>query len=88
MAANDLLLQKPPLLTKGWLLQLSTDAQPTLGPDGGALEVGQELLYEDTGQSLYWDGSAWQTTNFPQQLNQLRQVALEIRDLLATLMEG
>lgn len=83
MAIADLTLQRPALLTDERIIGLSTDDNPVIGPDGGALEVGQEWFHEDTGRSKYWDGSAWYVVDFNQKFNQLIALQFEIRDLLA-----
>lgn len=84
---TDLLLARPQLRTTGRLVRLSTDSLPTVDDDGGALQVGTELLHEDTGAFRYWTGSEWLRSNLPQKLDQLIDVAIEIRDLLQTALE-
>ena len=71
-----------PLLTTGRMVRLSTDDTPTKDDDGGTLEVGAELLHEDTGNIKYWNGSAFVPVTMGQKLLQLIELQREIRDLL------
>lgn len=82
MIGNDYILSVPKLRTSGRIIRLSTDSQPTVGDDGGTLQVGTELLIEDTGLTYYWSGSAWERPNLAQKIDQLVELQLEIRDFL------
>ena len=59
-----------------------TDAAPTVDPNGGALQVGQELV-RDTGARAYWNGTAWKPVTEQQKLCQVADLLIEIRDLLS-----
>jgi hypothetical protein len=62
------------------MVRASTDAEPTTEDDGsGTLQVGQELLYYDTGKSVYWDGSAWKPVTLVQRIVQLIDMIRDIR---------
>jgi hypothetical protein len=82
MIIDDLQLSIPALMSFGRLVRLSTDAQPTVDDDGGPLQLGTELLIEDTGYSYYWNGTSWVRTTFPQKFDLLVELAREIRDRL------
>lgn len=74
------------LLTDTRLVGLSTDTKPTVDEEGGELEVGREWIATDTGQSWYWDGSAWVRANYTQKIDQQTELLFEIRDLLTQLI--
>lgn len=72
----------PALLTDSPIVGLSTDDGPTVGGDGGALEVGATWLHEDTGVLKYWTGSAWATVKQEQADRLSLALLFEIRDSL------
>lgn len=78
----DLSRQTPALLTSAPIIGLSTDSDPTVGADGGALEVGQVWLHEDTGRQKYYTGSEWKLVDANQERGLQTALLLEIRDLL------
>ena len=82
LTLSDLSQQRPSLLTSDRIIGLSTDSNPTVGGDGGALLVGQEWVHEDTGVIKYYTGSGWVLVDFNQRLNQGIALLMEIRDLL------
>lgn len=73
-------LQKPELSTGDRIVGLSTDAAPTVGPDGGALSVGQLWVHEDTGRLKWWTGSAWELVEHNQEIRLQTALLFELRD--------
>ena len=73
---------KPALSTETPIIGLSTDSEPTVGVDGGALEAGATWLHEDTGALKYYTGSAWAAVAVEQADGLRLALLFEIRDLL------
>ncbi len=82
---QDFILTKPALQSDSRFQGLSADTRPIIHPDGSPLDVGAEWQSTDTGVWEYWDGAAWQRTNFAQKLDQLIELQIETRDLLRLL---
>jgi hypothetical protein len=72
---------EPALRTSGRIHRTATAAAPTVDDDGGALQVGTELV-RDTGGRAFWDGTKWKGASVEQQLGQIADLLIEIRDLL------
>lgn len=73
----------PTLLTERPIVSLSTDDEPELDNDGGALEVGQTWLHEDTGSMRYWTGTEWKPVTVEQADGLKLNLLFDIRDLLS-----
>lgn len=82
MHLSSYIRQTPALLTDPPIVTESTETLPTVGEDGGALEVGATLLHEDTGRLLYWTGSEWKLADLNQERGLQTSLLFEIRDLL------
>jgi hypothetical protein len=82
LTLNEFTRQTPALLTSPPIVGLSSDAEPTVGEDGGALETGQLWHWEDTGHWKYYTGSAWKLVDFNQTIGLAISLLFEIRDLL------
>jgi hypothetical protein len=78
----------PLLRTRDRMVRLSSESEPAIDDDGGTLQVGTELLYEDTGTLVYWNGSVWKRPTFRQKLEQFIELQIEIRDLLTNFVES
>lgn len=73
----------PTLLSERPIVTLSTDDEPEVDNDNGALEVGHTWLHEDTGAMKYWTGSEWKPVTV-QQADALRlNLLFDIRDMLS-----
>jgi hypothetical protein len=72
---------EPALRTSGRIHRTATAAAPTVDDDGGALQVGTELV-RDTGGRAFWNGTTWKGASVEQQLGQIADLLIEIRDLL------
>jgi hypothetical protein len=69
------------LKTSGRLHRTANAAAPTVDDDGGALQPGTELV-RDNGGRAYWTGTEWKGASVNQQLGQIADLLIEIRNLL------
>lgn len=72
----------PALANTPPMTRASSEALPTVDEDGGTLQVGQELITEDTGNWLYWTGSRWEAVLVEQKLAQMCEFLRDIRTAL------
>lgn len=70
----------PALLTERPIVTASTDDEPELDNDGGALEVGHTWLHQDTGAMFYYTGSAWRPVTEQQRENLTLFLLFDLRD--------
>ncbi len=73
---------EPSLKTSGRIHRTATATAPTVDDDGGTLQVGTELV-RDGGGRAFWDGTKWKGASVEQQLGQIADLLIEIRDLLS-----